>query len=151
MDAKLICQTVGVALRTPKNQLNLKKITHTIPNPTQSCYLANDQIVGAPPWSHGGERSAAAAPSYPLWPEARRRPHGLVPEPPSEITSEDDPERWGCSAGSVWTYIHGILSLALAFTVMIWLALTFYVLIVTILWKFTRHIHKIKQNQFWYN
>jgi hypothetical protein len=32
MDAKLICQTVGVALRTPKNQLNLKKITHTIPN-----------------------------------------------------------------------------------------------------------------------
>jgi hypothetical protein len=70
---------------------------HTIPNPTQSCYPANDQIVGActPPRSRGGKRSAAAAPSYPLWPEARRRPHRLVCEPLSEITSEDDPERWG--------------------------------------------------------
>jgi hypothetical protein len=76
----------------PKNQLNLKKITHTILNTTQSCYPANDQIVGAStpppsPQSHGGERSAAA--------RSRRRPHGLVPEPLSEITSEDDPERWG--------------------------------------------------------
>jgi hypothetical protein len=116
----------------PKNQLNLKKITHTILNTTQSCYPANDQIVGAstpPPLPTVSWRRAVRC-----GPKQKKAPWARA------WTSVGDhewgrPRTMGCSAGSVWTCILGILSLALAFTVMIWLALTFYVLIVTIFVK----------------